>query len=66
MNNSINRHASVGRRFVGALIDLFIIIFLNVMINSYIVTPLANNVVDLKVQETLCADYQEQYYKISD
>ena len=48
MNNSINRPASVGRRFVGALIDLFIIIFLTVMINSYIVTPLANNVVDLK------------------
>ena len=66
MNNSINRPASVGRRFVGALIDLFIIIFLTVMINSYIVTPLANNVVDLKVQETLCADYQEQYYKIAD
>lgn len=66
MNNSINRPASVGRRFVGALIDLFIIIFLTVMINSYIVTPLANNVVDLKAQETLCADYQEQYYKIAD
>ena len=66
MNNSINRPASVGRRFVGSLIDLFIIIFLTVMINSYIVTPLANNVVDLKVQETLCADYQEQYYKIAD
>lgn len=66
MNNSINRPASVGRRFVGALIDLFVIIFLTVMINSYIVTPIANNVVDLKVQETLCADYQEEYYKIAD
>lgn len=65
MLNSINRPAGVGRRLVGALVDLFVVFFLTVLINSYIVTPIANNVSDLETKETLHADYQEEYYTIA-
>ncbi len=66
MNNSINRPAGLGKRCLGALIDIFIILFLTILINTYIATPLANNVFDLEVKETKCADYQEEYYKIAE
>ena len=65
MLNSINIPASIGRRFVGALVDLFLVFFLTVLINTYISTPIANKVADLEVKETLHADYQEVYYKIA-
>lgn len=63
--NSINRPAGFGKRFLGALIDIFVIFFLTVLINTYIATPIANNAFDLEVKEKICADYQEQYYIIA-
>lgn len=65
MNNQLNRPAGIGRRLLGALIDILFVVLFTTLINTYIATPIANSNFDLKIKETLCADLQEQYYLIA-
>lgn len=65
MNNQINRPAGLGRRLLGALVDIVFVVLFTTLINTYIATPIANNNFDLEIKETICADLQEQYYIIA-
>ena len=65
MYNQLNRPAGIGRRLLGALIDIVFVVLFTTLINTYIATPIANDNFELEIKETICADLQEQYYTIA-